>query len=203
MAKPGVYEKGGKWAAYADVRGQGRYVGRYGSQGEAEAACKRFEVLGAGASDGPGLMESVSVDGGKARVKVDRDDFRKVAGMMWREVDGVVCCVVDGVMLTMGQVLFGERGKIEFRNGNVLDFRKSNVVVGGHQGLDRKTPKLKGVAINRNSKTGQVKYLAQVAINRKVYTLGVRDTPEEAHQLYLEKAEAKRREVLAASAGVE
>ncbi len=192
MAKPGVYEKGGKWAAYADVRGQGRYVGRYGSQGEAEAACKRFEVLGAGASDGPGLMESVSVDGGKARVKVDRDDFRKVAGMMWREVDGVVCCVVDGVMLTMGQVLFGERGKIEFRNGNVLDFRKENVIVEARSGSGTG---LKGVALSRGNGRQRDRYSAQVRVKGKTIILGYADSPEEAHAIYLAKAEAKRAEL--------
>jgi len=128
----------------------------------------------------------------------DLEDLDKVKNIKWcTDSDGYIVAHVNKKTIFLHNFLFNpmkcEKGfKRDHININPLDNRKRNLRIitnslsNANKGLQKNnTSGFKGVGIIKNKKC--IKYRATITINNKFIHLGCYDTPEEAHEVYVNK----------------
>jgi hypothetical protein len=142
-------------------------------------------------------MPSLAVKGAVVPLEVDDQDYAVVRGLKWMLVgDQAVAMVPGGRPMSAVERIFGQ-AEAEWLDGNKLNMRRGNVLLVTKQMAS--TSGYKGVSKFVRSRPDGSKYekwRAVLKVNGKQHILGYADTPEEAHKIYLEKAEAKRQEIV-------
>jgi len=128
----------------------------------------------------------------------DLEDLEKVKNHKWcLDNDGYIRSVINRKHIHLHNFLFDDNKngygmKRDHININPLDNRKRNlrIITNSLSGANRDIPKnnttgFKGVHIIKYKNC--IKYRTQIKFNKKIINLGSYDTPEEAHEVYINK----------------